>query len=402
MNLKDKLNIYTKKETSGETKTNNFSLEEINGAKHITEFGPIWRIENRICLEDNYFNISFPDIICDIAPLLKFNKFPEDLQVEDLLFFDLETTALNIGTGNYPFLVGLGYIDGEDFVTEQLFMESYSDEIAILHYILPFFEKAKAVVAFNGKTYDVPLIKTRYMINKVYGFPVNIPVVDLIIPARRIFKSIFENCALQTLEKNVIGFERVDDVPGWMIPEIYFTFQQEGEWSRIPGVIEHNRLDIISMYALMFIESNIFNLIKEKKYHSVHKQSLFNIAKHLYNTHLESFLDLMDYLDNDIIEDESVFQKFSITLKRQSEWNRAINYWKKSKSLFSLQELAKYYEHKEKNYIKALEYCNVAIDLLDKNIFDKKNIPSKIKKKRFSEDFEKRITRLTKKKETQN
>jgi hypothetical protein len=274
-------------------------------------------------------------------------------------------------------------------------MESYADEIAILHYLLPFFSKSKAIVSFNGKTFDVPLIKTRYMLNKVYGFPVDIPVLDLLTPARRIFRNVFENCTLQTLEKEVIGFERIDDTPGYMIPEIYFTFQKEGEWSRIPQVIEHNKLDIISMYALLFIFSNIYTMIENKNYNDLNKQSLFNIANHLYRINIESFLDLSEYLKHDLLEDESVFKKFSIILKRHDDWQKAIHYWEKSGSLFSLQELAKYYEHKEKDFSKAKIFCEKAFSLLEKSYYSpRKDKLAKAWQDKYTQEFNKRHTRL--------
>lgn len=413
MDLKSKLSIYNIKknyqdnispdrditESSQETLSENEkNLVSIGAEKITTEHGEIWRIEKRINSEEKYFGMDLSSLQKDIRPLLKILKFDENLQLEDFLFFDLETTSLSMGSGNYPFLSGIGYIDGDDFVTEQLFMEKYEDEIPILYYLLEFFNRSKAIVAFNGKTFDVPLIKTRYRLNRVYGFPVTIPVLDLIIPGRRIFKKVYENCALQTFEKHIIGFERVGDIPGWEIPQAYFEFQKEGKFEPIARILEHNEYDIISMYVLLFLFSKIYSTVYNKNFEDLEKQSIFNLAKHFFNVDIEIFLDLAEYLGLEIEEDRNVFEKFSIALKRKKDFETAISYWENYPSLFSLRELAKYYEHQMSDFEKALKYCNTAEEFIGKNIFSKKETEiSESSFENYKKDFIKRKERLIKK-----
>lgn len=414
MDLKSKLSIYNIQKNNQENisseepsvhssskefvSENEINLTSIGAEKINTEHGEIWRIEKRINSEEKYFGLELSTLQKDIRPLLKILKLDEDINLEDLLFFDLETTSLSMGSGNYPFLSGIGYIDGEDFVSEQLFMEKYEDEIPILYYLLDFFNRSKAIVAFNGKTFDVPLIKTRYRLNRVYGFPVKIPVLDLIIPGRRIFKKVYENCALQTFEKHIIGFERVGDIPGWEIPQAYFEFQKNGTFKPIAQILEHNEYDIISMYVLLFLFSKIYSTVYNKNFEELEKQSIFNLAKHFFNVDIEIFLDLAEYLGLEIEEDRNVFEKFSIALKRNNDFQKAITYWESYPSLFSLRELAKYYEHKKNNYSKALKYCDLADSFLDKNIFSEKEKEiSESLLENYRIDFKKRKERLIKK-----
>ncbi len=389
MDLKSKLKMYTKPSKAEETGSkNNAPLVAAGGEKIAINGTEIWRFESRLSHESVYDTVLLQGSR-NIKQLFAVNGFQENVPLEECIFFDLETTSLSTGTGNYPFLCGIGYCDGNDFVCEQLFMQEYSDEPAILAYMLDFFNNFSAVVSFNGNSFDVPLIKNRYMINRVYGFPVNITSFDLIAPSRRIFRSLYENCALQTIEKYVLGYERVDDTPGWMVPEIYFSYQKNGDASRLPGVIEHNRYDIFSMFVLIQILAEIFNNIAERKFDTLEQGSLYTLARYLYRTSPDMFLDLASYLGQEIIGDRGVFERFSIVLKRNHEWAKAVEYWEKDGTFFSCIELAKYYEHKEKDFGKAIVYCEKAKTILE---LDEE------KKEKYEESLKKRSARLIKKK----
>ncbi|MFW6364856.1 MAG: ribonuclease H-like domain-containing protein [Spirochaetota bacterium] len=365
MDIRSKLNLYSARGAQHTPSgRNNQPLIDAGGEQIIAGNRKIWRFESRFSMEKAYTII--PDgITKEISSLLSLNGFDSSIAFDDLLFFDLETTSLSTGTGTYPFLCGIGYTDGDDFVCEQLFMEEYSDEPAILAYLLDFFNRAKAVVSFNGNTFDMPLIKNRYMINRVYGFPVTVPSFDLIVPARRIFRSVYENCALSTLEKNVLGFIRNNDTPGWMVPEIFFTYQKDGDASRIPGIINHNRYDIYSMYLLLQVLASIFKNISKGKYESLESGSLYALARYFYRVSPDIFLDLATFLGQEIIGDRGVFERFSIILKRKAEWERAVSYWERDNSYFSLIELAKYYEHRAADYNRAIDCCKKAALLLE-------------------------------------
>jgi len=398
MDLKSKLNLYNKTKNEAVTDKEAFTLEDRGGEKITTEKGTIWRIEKRLSFDELHFDNSIEKFFCDIKPLLRSLSVSDDLNIQELLFFDIESTSLSTGTGNYPFLCGFGYMDDDDFITEQIFMEKYSDEPAVLQYMLSLFNSFKTVVTFNGKTFDIPLIKNRYMINRVYGFPMNIQHIDLIVPARRIFRSVYESCSLGSLENNLIGLKREDDIEGWLIPEVYFTFQKTGESARLKEVINHNRTDIISMIFLMYIFAGIFDKVEKKDYSELSEKSLINIAKHLFARNLELFLDLAEFLGESVIEDNSLFFKYSLVLKKRDEYEKAVEYWDKSKSVYSYIELAKFYEHREKNFAKAVESCSAAMSLIRNNDYSStKKISTEKAAIRYMEDCSKRLERLKQK-----
>ncbi len=399
MDISSKLGLYAKKqsvhESPPEVNTHEGTSQPLPFDELETPEGSVFRREYRKALAE----LLPPDTGSEFEALLKHLKLP-GVDAEQLLFFDTETTSLSTGTGNYAFLCGIGYIDGSDFITEQLFLKSYDLERAMLTYMNDFFRRSKMIVVFNGKSFDIPLIKNRYRLNRVYGFPVEIAVCDLITPSRRVFKSLFEDCALQTLERMVLGVHRVDDIPGWMMPDIFFDYQKTGECAKLEGAALHNRLDIEHLFSLMTVLSKIFDSLDARRFDEIDKAPLGNLAPYLYRINPSLFLDVVDYLGPSLLEDESVFQKYSITLKRADEWEKAIAFWQKNRSLFSLAELAKYKEHKKASPLEALALCEEAIALIEKNLYAPhgENLDTR-QQNHYSEQFQKRIERLHKKSE---
>lgn len=166
------------------------------------------------------------------------------------VFVDLETTGLAGGTGTYAFLVGIGYFKGVRFVVRQFLMEDYDAEEALLHALAELLEPFSGVVTFNGKAFDLPLLETRFqMIRR--PFPLRgLPHLDLLYPARRLWKERLESCALSSLERAILGVEREVDVPGWAIPNIYFEYLRTGDARPLVPVSEHNRHDLLSLATL--------------------------------------------------------------------------------------------------------------------------------------------------------
>src|SRR5690606_37808519 len=161
----------------------------------------------------------------------------------------LETTGLSRGTGTYAFLVGVGRFVEGDFRLRQFFMRDYDDEYPMLEALRAELAEAEAIVTFNGRSFDWPLLETRSTMNRL-RLP-RLPHLDLLYPARRLWRPIIGGCRLSELEGAVLGLERHDDVPGYLIPQLYFDFLQTGDATPLTGVLVHNRLDILSMAALV-------------------------------------------------------------------------------------------------------------------------------------------------------
>ena len=182
---------------------------------------------------------------------------------QGLVFVDLETTGLAGGAGTYAFLVGCGWFDGGTFRVRQYLMSNVAGERALLQALTAVARESGTVVTYNGKTFDLPLIETRYLFHRMESPFAGMPHVDMLHPARRLWRPLgivprpaggdepmgaFESaCRLTTLERTQCGFEREGDVPGWQIPDRYFAFVRSGDARPLEGVLEHNRLDILSL-----------------------------------------------------------------------------------------------------------------------------------------------------------
>jgi uncharacterized protein YprB with RNaseH-like and TPR domain len=175
-----------------------------------------------------------------------------------LLFVDLETTGLMGGAGTYAFLVGCAWFDGGSFRIRQYLMSTPLVERSMLGAIAELAGKAGTVVTYNGKTFDLPLIETRYLFHRLETPFAGLPHVDMLHPARRLWRApqpaggddgMFDagGCKLTTLERTLCGFEREGDVPGFEIPDRYFRYVRSGDARPLAGVLEHNRLDLISL-----------------------------------------------------------------------------------------------------------------------------------------------------------
>ncbi len=167
-----------------------------------------------------------------------------------LLFLDTETTGLAGGTGTYAFLVGVGWLEDDRFVLAQYFMRDFDEEGALLAALAPLVERASGVVTFNGAGFDLPLLETRFVLAR-RRWPQALPHLGLLRPARRVWTGHFADCRLQTLEREVLGLEREDDVPGALIPGLYFDFLRSRRAAPLVRVFAHNRDDILSLVALL-------------------------------------------------------------------------------------------------------------------------------------------------------
>jgi uncharacterized protein YprB with RNaseH-like and TPR domain len=167
-----------------------------------------------------------------------------------LLFLDTETTGLAGGTGTYAFLVGAGRFEEGRFVVTQYFMRDFHEEPAVLEALAPLLDRATGVVTFNGGGFDLPLLETRFILGR-RRWPAALNHVDLLHPARRVWAFRFEDCRLATLEREVLGLERPDDVAGAIIPLLYFDFIRHRRAAPLARVFAHNRDDVLSLAALL-------------------------------------------------------------------------------------------------------------------------------------------------------
>ena len=164
-----------------------------------------------------------------------------------LLFIDLETTGIAGGAGTYAFLVGCAWFDGGRFRIRQFFLSSFAAERAMLDAVSDLAGTAGTVVTYNGKSFDLPVLETRFTLHRMTMPFADMPHIDMLHPARRMWRNVDAACRLITLEESLCGYVREGDVPGFEIPARYFHYVHAGDPRPLAAVFEHNRLDLLSL-----------------------------------------------------------------------------------------------------------------------------------------------------------
>lgn len=230
-----------------------------------TTFGPCLVIDRRY--ESDRFHGSVRIGDCDIEDRAALGIVDPSLAgLSDgprrTIFIDLETTGLSGGAGTVAFLVGCGYFDLGAFQVRQFLLTSYAAERALLAAVAEFFDGADLIVTYNGKTFDVPMMETRWLFHRIRMPLEGVAHCDMLHPARRLWKARGSGpkpgtgadeggCRLTTLERTLFDVARVGDVPGLEIPRRFFRFLRSGDPRPLGPVLEHNRLDLVSLAAVM-------------------------------------------------------------------------------------------------------------------------------------------------------
>ncbi len=166
------------------------------------------------------------------------------------VFLDTETTGLAGGTGTCAFLVGVGTIEPEGFRVRLFFMRDYDEEAAMLHGLTELLDGYQVLVTYNGKSYDAPLLETRYRLRRLPMPLERLDHLDLLHGARSLFKLRMESCRLTHLEREILGMERQGDVAGELIPYLYFEYLRTKQAFKLAPLFHHNVMDIVSLACL--------------------------------------------------------------------------------------------------------------------------------------------------------
>lgn len=284
----------------------------------------------------------------------------------DLIFLDTETTGLAGGTGTTAFLIGLGYIENAELVIEQHIMRDFDEEEAMLQRVFQSLRSHKILVTFNGKSFDWPLLESRFISSRIRTIDWYNSHIDLLHISRRLWKLQYSDCSLSSLERNVLRYFRIDDIPGYLIPSVYLNYLETREEKDMEKVIEHNKLDIISMAALISYIDELYNSPL-----SSNEYELFGIAtEYEFN---KKYKDAVFYYERCIETSENkrladlAKKKAACLLKRERNYDEALRLWEDLAESYSgpnvlpLIEIAKYFEHKAKDYKTALLYTERAL-----------------------------------------
>lgn len=376
--LIDRLNaIGLKKgiDLAAPVKLEHMSLAEVLNAEiKENQFGRVLVIEKEYPYGTQHGNIQFYEEV-DTQTIHKAGKVNSRISnLNRMVYLDTETTGLSGGTGTLAFLVGLARFTDKGLLLTQYMIEDPSEEESMLLEIANYCSDVDAVITFNGKSFDMPLLKTRYLIHKMKIPFENWEHLDLLHLSRRIWKLRLASRSLKDLEQEVLDVPRSEDeVPGWMIPEIYFNYLRTGEAEQLSRVVYHNAMDIVSLAALNFKIIQMFenNLLLNQN-HSLDVFAIGQLYESIGDTEkaIEIYLHCLEFGQLEELIKNELRSRLAIIYKRKAWWKKALPYWIQNGNFGDYNaciELAKYYEHQEKSVTKALEWTIQGVIYLEES-----------------------------------
>ena len=289
-------------------------------------------------------------------------------------FLDTETTGLAGGSGTYAFLIGVGRITAEGFRVRQFFMREYVEERSVLLALEEHLNDFDVLITYNGKSYDQPLLETRYRMTRHKPPFGRLSHLDLLYGARRLWKLRLESCRLMELEREILGIHREGDLPGELIPYVYFEYLRSKEAQRIVPIFHHNAIDILTLACLTAIVPFAFRSADAGSLSKAgvrRGEDLLGIARWLLRAEeQETGLALMKRAVDAGLPDPLLFRTLwdiALTEKKLGRSHAALALFtelagcRNDHRVFALEEIAKYYEHEERNYVLALEFTKQAL-----------------------------------------
>ena len=309
-----------------------------------------------------------PDLLETIS-----NGLVRDIPPREWAFLDTETTGLAGGTGTCAFLVGVGRITPEGFHVRQFFMRDYGEEASVLDALTRHLAPFRVLITYNGRVFDQPLLETRYRLSRAPHPFGRLEHLDLLYGARRLWKLRFDSCRLVELEQQVLGFERQGDVPGALIPYVYFEYLRTGEMARLLPVFHHNVIDILTLACLTGIVPYAF---KDPAGAPLRNGAeMAGLGRWLREAgEAEQARTLFRRAIDAGLPDQILFRTLwdvAALERKLGSGEAALGIWSDlaaARNPFrprALEELAKHYEHREKNHAMALQMTRSALALED-------------------------------------
>lgn len=302
---------------------------------------------------------------------------------EEWAFVDTETTGLAGGAGTCAFLIGVGSIERGGFRVRQFFMRDYCEEASQLDALEQHLQQFRVMITYNGKAFDQPLLETRYRMQRRRPPFARMEHLDLLHGARRLWKLRFESCRLVDLENQVLGVERDGDIPGALIPYVYFEYLRSRQMARLAAVFEHNAMDILTLACLTGIVPHAFRDPGNTPLR--HSSEMAGLARWLRAVgDLEGARALLRRaIASPPLRDEILFRAMwdLAQLERKLESDAsAVGLWEDlagARNPFrvpAMEELAKYHEHRAKDSAAALKWTRAARAIEDSPELEKREL----------------------------
>jgi tetratricopeptide (TPR) repeat protein len=280
-------------------------------------------------------------------------------------------------------------------------MRDYNEEKAVLHQIYERIKKFEALVSYNGKAYDVNILTSRLTLGRMDPSFLNLPHLDLLFSVRRVWSQRIGACNLSHVEREILGFNRQDDIPSFMIPGLYFEYLKTGNGGCVEPIFTHNKWDIVALVVLAAILGRIYQSPADSLDHPFDLISIGKSFDRLFR-HREAVVCFRKALQYPLEthEREQVLRWLGFSLKRAGDWENAAEVWeemagKHPDQIVPYEELAKYYEHQLRDYDRAIDIVNRALASIDLFSQLHPDIPYGNDRR----DLEYRLARLKRKKE---
>ncbi|NOX62656.1 MAG: hypothetical protein GXP42_12030 [Chloroflexi bacterium] len=285
-----------------------------------------------------------------------------------VLFLDTETSGLAGGAGTIVFLTGVGGFEGDHYVVRQYFARNPAEEPAYLPHLAEQLARAEGVVTFNGKAFDMPLLRSRFILAGVPLATERLPHLDLLHPARRLWRARLGACNFGHLETHILGHQRSTlDAPSWLIPTLWFRFARgEGAANDMARILYHNLEDVVSMAPLAHALCGVYDGELEP-----HPGDALSLARSYAGQGMLAQAEAMyrRALDENLGHSQriSAMKELAQVLKRQKRRDEAAFWWEQLAAMNlagdvePLVELAKYHEWETHDLEAALDWTQEAI-----------------------------------------
>jgi hypothetical protein len=270
------------------------------------------------------------------------------------VYLDTETTGLSGGSGTLAFLVGLAVVEADSIMLTQFLLTRFAAEAALLAALGAGLSQQDRLVSYNGKSYDLPLLHTRFRMQGIASPFTGLPHLDLLHPVRRLFGNQWTDCRLTSLEQQLLGFSRSDDLPGSEAPAAWFSYLRSGHGDLLVRVVDHNRQDIVSLLVAHHV---LAEAVQQPRAFAVDPYAL---ARWLAETDRDAARTLLQSHRDRLCDNGR--RLLGRLLRRSGDWQGAVDIWETLAAggcSDSLECLAKYHEHVSKDLTAARRCCSL-------------------------------------------
>jgi uncharacterized protein len=328
------------------------------------------------------------------------------------LFLDTETTGLSGGAGTYAFLVGLAWWDAGGLQAEQLLMRDFAEEHSILHELAARLAERPVLITFNGKTFDWPLLENRFTMTRAIAIPRLAAHLDLLHPARALWKLRLGSVRLVELEREVLdarrlGWYREEELISAMIPQVYFDYLRGGAVAPLAAVVRHNQSDLRGLAALMAkIDALLATASQDRCPHEFHGLDLFGLSRFLLRRgdNDRAHAACARALDFGLPAEfrSQARRDLALFAKRRGDHDKAVDLWEQlatepahdaDDAIQACEQLAIYYE-RAKDFTRAAEFTRLALNKIARSKNRSRDALLASRAVRLEEKLQHRLARL--------